>query len=67
MRTLLTRFFFYISFKLKGGDTMYLCVGIATLILQGKLKFSEVPEGILRDNVKLILTTWGFPQLAVEE
>ena len=46
---------------------MYLCVGIATLILQGKLKFSEVPEGILRDNVKLILTTWGFPQLAVEE
>lgn len=64
MRTLLARFFFYISFKLKGGDIMYLCLGIATMILQGKMKFSEVPEGILQDNVRTILTVWGFPQLA---
>lgn len=64
MRTLILKFFFYIFFKMKGGDYMYLCIGIATLILQKKMKFSEVPEGILQDNVRTILTVWGFPQLA---
>lgn len=44
---------------------MYLCIGIATLILQGRMKFSETPEGVIRENVKTILTVWGFANLAV--
>lgn len=64
MRSLLKKFFFYCFFKMGGGENMMLCVGISTMILKGEMKFSEVPEGVIRDNVKLILTVWGFPQLA---
>ena len=68
MRTLLQRFFFYIFFTKKGGNNMLYCLGVAQLILRGELKFSDIPEGydIVRKNVKLILTTWGFPNLAEE-
>lgn len=42
---------------------MMLSIAVATLILQKKFTYKEIPEGVLKDNVKLILTTWGFPQL----
>lgn len=45
---------------------MEFAVKVATLILRKKLKITDVPKGIPRDNVKLVLEVWGFPQLTIE-